>query len=132
MARNDRRSSQPQPSPEELAAALSQFNKGVETSKDLDRRQRKIDKADRRRKDAAARMKTVIDGEPSAEEREAAESEYRVAVEEWQELVSGSPDAELDDAAGEPQDEQPPAEASTESETSTEEDDPDPEPSASS
>lgn len=78
---------------------MSQFNKGVKESRDLDRRQKAIDKADRRRMDSAARMKVVLDGEPSAAEREAAESDYREALGEWQKLVAGSGEAD-DDTSG--------------------------------
>ena len=63
-------------------------------------------------------MKTVLDGEPSPEEREAAESEYRVAVEEWQQLVSGPSDTDGDDAAtGEPRDDESTADAESPAET---------------
>ncbi|GEM_PF-4746672 len=67
---------------------MAQFNKGVETSRDLDRRRKAIDKADRRRMDAAAKMKAVLDSDPSAEDRAAAEAEYREAVDAWQALMS--------------------------------------------
>ncbi|MDG2114621.1 MAG: hypothetical protein P8N02_18680 [Actinomycetota bacterium] len=102
MARNDRRSSAPAPSPEELASALSQFNQGVQETRELDRHQKAVNKADRRRKEAAARMKVVLDGEPTAADREAAESEYREAVEEWQRLMAGPGASEAPDSpAGE-------------------------------
>lgn len=92
---------------------MAQFNKGVEESKEQDRHQKRVDKADRRRKQAAAEMKQVLDADPTTEAREAAEAEYRAAVDAWQALVSGSTaDADADaaeapgdidqDAAGSP------------------------------
>ncbi len=103
MARQSGRPRNPEASPKELSAALALFNKGVETSRDLDRRQKAIDKADRRRKDAASKMKAVLDREPSAEERSAAEAEYREAVDAWQALVSPSdeaPEESVEDGSG--------------------------------
>ena len=101
MARDDRRSKKPQASPEELAAALAQFNQGVEVTKEEERHQQKVNQADRRRKQAAAEMKQVLDGDPSPAEREAAEAEYRAAVDAWQALVSG-PEGDSDDASDAP------------------------------
>lgn len=87
MARSSQ-SSADKPSNADLASALAQFNQGVEASKEADRRQRTIAKAERRRKDAATAMKAALAGGSSAEERAAAEAEYRESVAAWRQLVS--------------------------------------------
>ena len=76
------------PAPTELSAALAQFNQGAAATRDNDRHEKAVAKADRRRQDAAARMKTVLDADPSAEERDEAEAAYRTAVDEWKQLLS--------------------------------------------
>jgi hypothetical protein len=116
MARDRRRASAPPPSPEELAAALDQFNHGVQETREIERHRKAVDKADRRRKDAAARMKQVLGSDAGAEERAAAESDYRDAVAAWQQLnnpgqggdtVDGEAPVDADGADDEPSTDEP-------------------------
>ena len=71
-------------SDEETTAALALFNKGVETSKNEERSRREVDRAERKRKDAAEKLKAILaDQDASPEVRAEAEATYREAAAEW-------------------------------------------------
>jgi hypothetical protein len=71
-------------SDEETTAALALFNQGVETSKNEEQARREADRTERKRKDAAAKLKAVLaDQDASPEARAEAETAYREAAAEW-------------------------------------------------
>lgn len=76
-----------------LATALAQFNEGLEEQRAEERAQRAIDKAERKKQQAAAALKKVqADPNASADDKAAADATYREAVEEWNRRRSGGPD----------------------------------------
>ncbi|MGI9624201.1 MAG: hypothetical protein ACR2PK_15305 [Acidimicrobiales bacterium] len=85
-----------------LAAALAQFNEGLEAQAADRAAQRAIDKAERKKQQAAAHLKK-LDGDPdaSAEDKATANDEYRKAVEEFNQLRSGEPVETGDEATAE-------------------------------
>jgi hypothetical protein len=76
-------------SAEDTATALSMFNKSITSSRDEEKQRQALGRADRRRKDAGARVKRLMAGEGSPEDRAEAEAEYSDAVAEWQRINSG-------------------------------------------
>ena len=78
-----------------LSAALAQFNEGLKIQEAEAQAARAVEKAERKKQQAAADLKKV-QGDPnaSADDKSAAESAYREAVDEWNRRRSGDPDAE--------------------------------------
>ena len=74
-----------------LADALAQFNKGVATSRQMDREQKAVAKAERRRDAAASKLKDLMQNDGSTDDKTIAEADYRDALAEWTRLTN--PDA---------------------------------------
>ena len=74
-----------------LADALAQFNKGVATSRQMDREQKAVAKAERRRDAAASKLKDLMQNDASTDDKTIAEADYRDALAEWTRLTN--PDA---------------------------------------
>ena len=74
-----------------LADALAQFNKGVATSRHMDREQKAVAKAERRRDAAASKLKDLMQNDGSTDDKTIAEVDYRDALAEWTRLTN--PDA---------------------------------------
>ena len=74
-----------------LADALAQFNKGVATSRQMDREQKAVAKAERRRDSAASKLKDLMQSDAGADDKALAEADYRNALAEWTRLTN--PDA---------------------------------------
>ena len=74
-----------------LADALAQFNKGVATSRQMDREQKAVAKAERRRDAAASKLKDLMQNDASTDDKTLAEADYRDALAEWTRLTN--PDA---------------------------------------
>lgn len=83
-----------------LDAALAQFNEGLKTQQAEEAAQRAVDKAERKKQQAAAELKKLqSNADAPAEDKAAAEEAYRAAVDEFNKLRSG--DAIEDDADAE-------------------------------
>ena len=91
MARKDAHSPASGKTDTGLADALAQFNKGVATSRQMDREQKAIAKAERRRDFAAKKLKDLMQNDASTDDKALAEAEYRDALAEWTRLTN--PDA---------------------------------------
>ena len=74
-----------------LADALAQFNKGVATSRQMDREHKAIAKAERRRDFAAKKLKDLMQNDATTDDKTIAEADYRDALAEWTRLTN--PDA---------------------------------------
>ena len=74
-----------------LADALAQFNKGVATSRQMDREQKAVAKAERRRDAAASKLKDLMQNDATTDDKTIAEADYRDALAEWIRLTN--PDA---------------------------------------
>ena len=74
-----------------LADALAQFNKGVATSRQMDREQKAVAKAERRRDAASSKLKDVMQNDATTDDKTIAEADYRDALAEWTRLTN--PDA---------------------------------------
>jgi hypothetical protein len=74
-----------------LTDALAQFNKGVATSRQMDREQKAVAKAERRRDSAASKLKDLMQSDAGADGKALAEADYRDALAEWTRLTN--PDA---------------------------------------
>ena len=74
-----------------LTDALAQFNKGVATSRQMDREQKAVAKAERRRDAAASKLKDLMQNDGSTDDKTIAEADYRDALAEWTRLTN--PDA---------------------------------------
>ncbi len=91
MARKDTHSPASGKTDTGLADALAQFNKGVATSRQMDREQKAIAKAERRRDSAAKKLKDLMQNDAGTDDKALAEAEYRDALAEWTRLTN--PDA---------------------------------------
>ena len=74
-----------------LADALAQFNKGVATSRQVDKEQKAVAKAERRRDAAASKLKDLMQNDATTDDKTIAEADYRDALAEWTRLTN--PDA---------------------------------------
>ena len=74
-----------------LTDALAQFNKGVVTTRQMDREQKAVAKAERRRDAAASKLKDLMQNDASTDDKAIAEADYRDALAEWTRLTN--PDA---------------------------------------
>ena len=88
MARKDVDSSTSGKADSGLADALAQFNKGVVTSRQMDREQKAVAKAERRRDAAASKLKDLMQNDASADDKTLAEADYRDALAEWTRLTN--------------------------------------------
>ncbi len=88
MARKDVDSSTSGKADTGLADALAQFNKGVATSRQMDREQKAVAKAERRRDAAAIKLKDLMQNDASTEDKTLAEADYRDALAEWTRLTN--------------------------------------------
>ncbi len=86
MARKDAHSSTKGQVDDGLAAALAQFNKGVVATRQIDREQKALAKAERRRDAAAKKVKDLMQSDAGSEEKTVAEAEYADALAEWNRL----------------------------------------------
>lgn len=91
MARKDAHSPASGKTDAGLGDALAQFNKGVAASRQMDREQKAIAKAERRRDSAAKKLKDLMQNDASTDDKALAEAEYRDALAEWTRLTN--PDA---------------------------------------
>ncbi len=104
-----------------LQAALAQFNQGVETQDAQRRAQRAIDKAERKKQQAATALKkTQANPDAPGEEKSEAEAAYRAAADEFARLRSGEPEAEAEPEAEPEATPEPEAEAKPEPEAEAE------------
>ena len=82
-----------------LDAALAQFNEGLKVRQAEEAAQRAVDKAERKKQQAAAELKKLqSDANASAEDKAAADEAYRSAVDEFNKLRSGEDVEGADDA----------------------------------
>ena len=88
MARKDVDSSTSGKADTGLADALAQFNKGVATSRQMDREQKAVAKAERQRDAAASKLKDLMQNDASAEDKTLAEADYRDGLAEWTRLTN--------------------------------------------
>ncbi len=88
-----------------LDAALAQFNEGLKIQQAEEAAQRAVDKAERKKQQAASELKKLqSDPNASAEDKAAADEAYRAAVDDFNKLRSGEPvdgDEEVGEAAAE-------------------------------
>ena len=87
-----------------LDAALAQFNAGLEIQQAEEAAKRAVDKAERKKQQAANELKKLqSDPNASAEDKAAADDAYRAAVDQFNKLRSGEavPDDEAQDEAAE-------------------------------
>ena len=90
-----------------LDAALAQFNEGLKTQQAEEAAQRAVDKAERKKQQAASELKKLqSDANVSAEDKAAAEEAYRAAVEDFNKLRSGEAVEEEAAADDEPAEEE--------------------------
>ena len=100
-----------------LDAALAQFNEGLKTQQAEEAAQRAVDKAERKKQQAASELKKLqSDANVSAEDKAAAEEAYRTAVEDFNKLRSGEAVEEEAAADDEPTEEEAAEEGAAEEE----------------
>ena len=86
----------------ELQAALAQFNQGLKVQQAEEKAKRAIDKAERRKQQAANTLKKVQDDtNASPDDKAEAEAAYRSAADEYRQLKAGDAPPSGDEASSE-------------------------------
>ena len=89
----------------ELQAALAQFNEGLKVQQAEEKAKRAIDKAERRKQQAANTLKKVQDDtNASADEKAEAEASYRSAADEYRRLKAGDMPPSTDEVSADDDD----------------------------
>ena len=77
---------------DDIAAALTQFNNGVATSRELDKEAKASAKAEKRRDLAAQKLKELMENDANGPDRATLEEEYRTAVDDLTRLSNPNSD----------------------------------------